>query len=389
MTPRSQVLILFCNFLLFGGIAATIGATVPLVLRSLGWSYAEMGIVIAANAGGYLVSTFTSGLLLQRFRPRTMIALGLLFQMAGLGFFGMTGGVVLNGLVFIVLGVGQGMIEVTTNYSVLHLEARGKSRLMNLIHAAFTIGAVIAPFLAGMMAWMNLSWRAMYWVMSGFCLVMLAPFLFGALAALRPAPADSGGKFGVGKYLKRPLLWMLALVIFFYVGAEIGISNWVSELYVEVYSLRPALGAFMVSLFWTGIFAGRMLSALLYHGERQSFVLCVCSALSSVSLFAALTTRDPVLSAALIFMTGMGFSIVYPACMTIVGQHFGADQGRGVAVGVVSTGGGLGVFLFPLVMSLISDRYDIGAGFWFYWALTVAMTLAAFVALRLGRDESA
>jgi fucose permease len=46
-----------------------------------------------------------------------------------------------------------------------------------------------------------------------------------------------------------PFLLLLAGTIFFYVGAEIGISNWIAEYFVEIHHSSAAVGALMVSRF--------------------------------------------------------------------------------------------------------------------------------------------
>jgi fucose permease len=75
---------------------------------------------------------------------------GLILQGLGLGLFGYSESLSVNLMIFVVLGLGQGAVEVTTNVSVVSIETPGKSRLMNLVHSAFTIGAMAAPFLAGL-----------------------------------------------------------------------------------------------------------------------------------------------------------------------------------------------------------------------------------------------
>ena len=50
---------------------------------------------------------------------------------------------------------------------------------------------------------------------------------------------------------------------------------------------------------------------------------------------------------------------------------------------LISASGGLGVWLFPLLMSMISQHWDIQAGFWFYTSLSFLMLVAVFAAGRL------
>ena len=78
----------------------------------------------------------------------------------------------------------------------------------------------------------------------------------------------------------------------------------------------------------------------------------------------------------------MGFAAIYPVVVVIAGQYYRDDQG--LAIGTIATGGGIGAFLFPFAMSALAASTGIGQAFWFYVAISLAMTLMA--GLALGKD---
>jgi fucose permease len=67
---RQAFVYLFVNFLLFGGIATTVGATLPLVIREFGWNYLVAGWIFAGSAAGFFISTFITGMLLPSWGAR-------------------------------------------------------------------------------------------------------------------------------------------------------------------------------------------------------------------------------------------------------------------------------------------------------------------------------
>ena len=67
-TRRLYVLFL-AGFAVFGILFTIIGAALPQIIRTFHWSYALTGLVLAANAVGYFLSTFFCGFLVQRFSP--------------------------------------------------------------------------------------------------------------------------------------------------------------------------------------------------------------------------------------------------------------------------------------------------------------------------------
>ncbi len=376
---------LFVNFLLFGGIATTVGATLPLVIREFGWNYLAAGWIFAGSAAGFFVSTFVTGMLLPSWGRRNVMLVGLILQGLGIGLFGCFDSLVANLIIFIVLGLGQGAVEVTTNVSVVNIEAPGKSRLMNLVHSAFTVGAMIAPFLAGFLVWWDVSWRVVYIVMAFLCLCMLAWTWQARWLHETSESSSVSNEANKRKLFCDPLLLLLSGTIFFYVGAEIGISNWIAEYFVEIHQSSASFGALMVSVLWFGVFLGRIGISVGYRGNQLVKLLVICSLASFLFLGLAVWSVSIWWSGLFFFLTGMGFSIIYPCVMSIIGLKF--KKGQSAAIGLVSTSGGVGVCIFPFFMSAVSEQSGLITGFLFYWMLTALMCVCAWLAIMLFKHE--
>ena len=63
----------------------------------------------------------------------------------------------------------------------------------------------------------------------------------------------------------------------------------------------------------------------------------------------------------MVFLAGLGCSIYDPTVMTLVGECFPLSQSQ--VVGFAATGGGIGSFVFPFLMSSIAQDWGIRAGF--------------------------
>ena len=77
----------------------------------------------------------------------------------------------------------------------------------------------------------------------------------------------------------------------------------------------------------------------------------------------------------LVLLSGLGCSVFYPAVITILGSCFPYAQGQ--AIGFAATGGGIGAFVFPFLMSALAQGWGLRAGFATYAVFGIAMTLAA------------
>jgi fucose permease len=360
------------NFMLFGVTLTIIGATLPKIIREFQWSYTATGAVIAAGSIGYFVSTFLSGILLQWLNPKLIIVAGLAIQAMGLSLFAARPVVLLNLLLHFLIGLGQGGTEVVVNFSVVRIERSGQSRLMSLMHAAFAVGGIIGPFAVGTIIAAGLSWQMIYRMMALLSLLMASTLSLLSFSRLGGESAESGDEPRVIELLRHPLLILSFLILFLYVGTELGVSAWVAEYYVKILGASDSVGAYMVSVFWMGLLIGRLGVSFGYGGYRQAELLFALASTCTVALLFAVLMKGTWLAGAGFFISGLGYSAIYPVVMALVGKHF--KRGQGVAIGFTSTGGGIGAFAFPFFMAAIADRFGIQRGFFFYVILDVVMT---------------
>jgi len=380
---------LLAGFIGFGAVVTLIGATLPKIIADFGWSYTQAGLVMAAGAGGYLLSCLLAGPAIHHLGPRPAAVAGQLLQAAGLALFGGSPSVAANAVLWGIVGMGQGGIEVVTNVSVGQMEKPGQSRLMNFVHASFCVGAIVGPMAVGRILASHLSWRLPFHGMAAVAVVTAGVFAFCPFGRLLgPAgavvPGEPDGRPGAAWSLfRQPLLALLVAVLLVYVGVELGISAWVSEYSVKVLRFPAGLAANMVAVFWSGLLVGRVAVFFGYHGTRQAELLCLLSAATTAILATALLLTWPPAVAAAVFATGLACSAIYPVAMGLIGRHFARNMSLAMALG--SAGGAVGSLLFPFLMSALSDAAGLRNGFWFYVGLAVLMLALAICVLAAAR----
>jgi MFS transporter, FHS family, glucose/mannose:H+ symporter len=376
---RRLYFLLLSGFILFGVIFTIAGAALPHIIRTFGWSYAVTGLVLAASSAGYFLSCFVGGFLVQRFAPKTILLVGLAIGTACIAFFMRWQSPWLNLALNFGIGLCQGSMEIVTNLEVIHMERKGQSRLMNLIHACFCIGAAAGPAAVGYILKENVPLTAVFMVSAGLFTLLGLLMLLVRFPRVRP---EKEGERGSGlRLLRNPLLLLITVALLTYVGTEIGVSSWSSEYAVKVLNVAASTAAFAVTLFWLGLLGGRLTISLAYKGSRQDLLMLGLSVLGAVSLVAMLLTRSVPGLAVAIFAAGLGSSGFYPLGMSLLGRHFKS----GVAVGTAATGGAAGAIAFPFVMALVSQDVGIQKGFWFYFGmalLLVALSIALVAMVR-------
>ena len=374
---RPAFLILFASFVLFGISVTVIGAVLPRVLADFGWDYLAAGTVLAAGSMGTLLAAYFAGRVIDRVGFRSAMAIGLILDAAGLMVFATTASVPLNAVLYFLIGVGQGFIEVAVNWSIVKMVPQGSGRPMSLMHGAFSVGAVAGPMAAGAAMASGIPWAIIYRVLGGLFLVLLV------FSCLVPGRGLEGSAAGTRAHHRaelhgEPVFWLGSIVLLLYVGVEMGLSNWMGEFFVSGLGATAASGAFAVSAFWLGLLAGRFGVPLLYRGPRQDKVLDILGTILVVSTtaLAVLGYCGGVKIAFLVSaVAGVGCSCVYPLSMSLVGEAFPDAQGE--AMGFASAGGGLGSFLFPLGLAYVARSWGIRAGY-------VALVPLAFAVLGAG-----
>ncbi|MFT3850740.1 MAG: MFS transporter [Propionivibrio sp.] len=377
---RALFLLLFAVFIIYGTSMTIIGATLPVLLADFQWDYLIAGFVIGAGAVAYFVSTFAGGYMVQHWGAKPTLLLGLLLDVVGLAFFATVPDPLTNILLSALIGIGQGAVEITINWATLRIDSENSGRPMNLMHGAFAIGAILGPMAVGALIQGGLGWTIVFRGMAAIFVVLAIVMLFTPLALA--AHKESGDEFPPQRLSRHPAYWLSFIALFVYVGVELGVSNWVAEYFVAVFAYSPAASALLVSLFWGGLLAGRFGVPLLYTGKRQDAVLIGFSALAAAAVilltllgYASHHALAVEIGRVLVFFAGLGCSIYYPVVITLLGKCFPHAQSQ--AIGFAATGGGIGAFAFPFLMSALSQSWGIRAGFATYAVFAVVMTLCA------------
>lgn len=402
MLPRDpKVRSLFAALLLhigvMGGAVAAIGALIPQMIRDLGWSYTHAGLVVAAGSAAFVLSSTAAGFVLPRLGVRLTVTAGLGLEAFGLLLFGVWPSVAVSALVYAVLGVGFGAMEVAGNDLTISMERRGRGQLMNLVHAGFAVGGIavtwtVSWFLAG-----GGDWRAVYRLL-GAATVLVALILLTrpALAVTGSVPAapagaasaGAGGGLGARRSAGAPdrslaLLMVILPAMGVYVGVELGTASWMSEFVVAAVGGSVAQGARVVSLYWVGLCLGRVGVAILHRGTRHSRLIVALASVAVVGLAITVPAGGITWAAAGAAVTGVGLSALYPLLILLAGSEY--PTRRSQAMGLTSAAGGLGSMLVPLAIAVVAEAFGIRSGMAVYLVMTVtlgALSIALLVMTR-------
>jgi MFS family permease len=355
-------------FAAFGVYWGAWGVLVPDVKEQVGASVAELGAALLAVGIAALPAMLITGRVVDRVGPRVMPVALVLFGVAAL-LPGLTRSVPALALALVLVGATSGALDVVINVAASGLEASGGPRLMQIAHAAFSAGFLVAAVSVGLA---RAAGAEPFAVLAGTAvLLFVTALLNGGHAGATPGPR-AHRRLRFSRHLL--LLGVLCGVAFV---VESGIENW-SALFLETeLDASPAVGGLGPGVFAAAMVAGRSLGHWLEAvvGDRLLLVGGAVTAGGGLAL-AAVAPAVPV--ALLGFgLGGAGISVAAPTLFGAAGRG-APDVERGSAVATVTTVSYLGFLTGPPLMGVVSGALDLRAGTAMLAA--VALLLAAATA---------
>ena len=348
----------FFSILIF---AAGVSIT-PVSLRAIGESCGVEPKLLGSRLffvefAGFFAAVLLGGYLADRVGKRPILQVGCLLSCLGFVLMSACPPVGLAVVGIGVAGAGGGIVESLVSALLSDAYPERRQAYLNMSQVFYGIGAVAAPFAAGLAIRRGLGWRFSY---------VAAAVLFGvALAwyAVQRVPSAARGPTGNGQHsagspLREPLLWAACVGMFLYVGAEQAVACWTPQYFTERWEFPPDRAGLMLSLFWAGMIPSRLLAGVLYRRVRDVNLVIVCLALSAVAQAALFSTGSSVVAACLAPLLGFTFGAVWPTILACTGRWF--PRRTGTAFGMVVASGALAIVVVPPLIGLMAHRSSLG-----------------------------
>ncbi|HLP40948.1 MAG TPA: MFS transporter, partial [Fibrobacteria bacterium] len=181
----------FLAFIALGLPDGILGVSWPSMRSALGVPLDALGLLLAVGASGYILSSFSSGKLLSRMGVGALLAASTLitaFSLAGYAAAPAFPALLAAGFA---AGLGGGAVDAALN---TYAAFRFPPRLLNWLHAAYSLGALLGPLvMAGILA-VGGSWRWGYATVAAVQLVLGGVFLAtrATWGSGSPGPATRG-----------------------------------------------------------------------------------------------------------------------------------------------------------------------------------------------------
>ena len=381
MIKNAKAITASCYLSMFflGVSASLIGAAA----RNIGLSPYQIGLLIAAQQVGFLLSVSISGALSDTHQKPKILLVGSLILGVALLTFYWSGLLWVNLVIMFLIGVGIATYEGVTDPLLLDIHKERQSLHINVNHFFVTFGAILITVY---LLFLQMGWRRSV-VQSGIVVLLLAAF-FG----LTRVEARGGRAEPLLERLRvlrgERILVALCVATAIAVGVEIGSISILTTFLMDLRGFNQVTSKIGLIVFLSGMATGRLVLGL-YTSKRQIWlyilVLFGLSALVYTGLF--FLSLDG-LSYVAIFLAGVSISALLPFMIALAGLLY--QDVAGTALGLIKTAAGLGGILLPLLMSLVAKAVSFQASLLvFPLALVLAFLVLVPEMRRLGSVETA
>jgi MFS transporter, FHS family, Na+ dependent glucose transporter 1 len=343
-------------FIALGLFSASLGPTLIGLARHTGSAIAQVSWLFTARSLGYLLGSLGGGRLYDRLRGHPLMAAALLLMAAAFALAPLIPLLWLLALVLLVVGLGEGTVDVGGNTLLVWVYRSRVGPYMNALHFFFGLGAFLSPIVIALLVLRSgdITWA--YWAIA----LLILPVPLGLLrlpspssvhhAAERPQHETTKGGWG--------LVFLIALCLFLYVGAESGFGGWIFTYTVALGLANETAAAYLTSLFWGSLTLGRFLSIPLAIRFRPQTILLVelVGCVVSVSLILVFPGS---LAAVWIGTFGAGFSIsaLFP---TIISFAESRMRITGQVTGLFFVGSSAGGMTVPRIIGQLFEHEPLG-----------------------------
>ncbi len=363
---RSLVMRIYFIFFCSGTMSTLIGAVLPDIQAAYNLRYDFSGILVSSHQLGNLIALILSGFLpfaIGRKQTCVILSSGIVL---GLVMMATIGNPVLLIIALALTGVGRGTLSNTTNV-VVSENCENKAGGLNLLHAAFAVGAFISPFVA---AAMGASWRVCIII---FAALMAVGVIFVGKSTLssKPAEKQKGEKVA---FVKDVNFWLVTLILFAYLCVEASLNERLVTNNQYSGLLSPAVAKSMSSLLSFMILIGRLVIASVSSKLKNKHPLILIMGLLMTAFYLIMMFSKS--TAVIIFaMLGVGLSMggIYPTTLSTQSTACNSSTvATGVCIGIATVGG----LIWPSIIGFIAEQTTISTAL-----MSIILALAVMVIL--------
>ena len=333
----------FTAMFFLGVGAAIIGAA----SRNIGLSPVQIGLLLAAQNIGFILSVITVGTLADSADKARLLFAASLILAVSFFFFYQNDAFILNLGIMLIIGVGIGGYEGAADAILLDIHQRRQSLFITVNHFFVTFGQLM---IVTYLIFLQMDWRKSM-VQSAVAVFVLA-IIFG-LSRVAPRKVATTESFRkrlgiIGRQRSVLVLFLLASCA---VGIEASLIGIITTLLMEFYGFDQVTSKLGLVTFLAGIATGRIvLGVLARDSHLLKYVLALFALTAIILSFLLFASPGTFMAYILLVVSGATISVLFPLTIALAGLKY--PEMSGMVMGIIKLGIPVGGIAAPLMFSL-------------------------------------
>ncbi|MEO5952856.1 MAG: MFS transporter [Chloroflexia bacterium] len=364
---RFQIGLSFFAFILIGSNDAALGILLPSMQGFYGIDKATISIMFIASVSGYLISAFSSGLLVERLGLRNYMLLGTLVFGFGVSMLALAVPFPVIVAISVLTGFGVAILDAGLNSYIAGLP--NSTAALNYLHAFYGLGALLGPLVATGILQVGLAWNVVYYIWVVICVILFVGFFLIFKDGRAEQPARQPGEGNVMRdMLHLPVVWIGALFLLVYVGLEVSLGAWGYSFLTEERRDAADFSGVAISGYWLGLTVGRLAMGKIGSKLGSKVLISLCLAGTIAGCLIMWLIPFPASEAAGLWLVGFSLGPIFPTTISLMSDAVPARLLPSV-IGFMAGLGAMGAAVFPASVGALAQ----GIGLWSLLPFEIAL----------------
>ena len=383
------IIISFVAFISLGLPDGLLGVAWPGIQNYFDLPVDALGIILIFGTGGYMLSSFLSGMLMRRLGIGKLLSLSCAATASSLFVYASTSDWWIFVMFATISGLGAGAIDAGINTYVAKYHS---SRMMQWLHASFGVGITSGPLIMTVGISMTSRWQSGYFVVSIAIAILASVFyvtksMWIGITASSSEDQHAEPEASLFETLKTIPAQLSMLIFFLYTGVELGLGMWTYSLLTESRGVAPEVAGFVTGSYWGMFTIGRIIAGLYSSriADRKLIYLSVSLALLGIGLL--MTNSGQLTSILGIGLAGFAIAPIFPGLVSHTASRVGRIH-HANSIGLQIAAAGFGITIVPSLAGVLAKNFGLEA-IPLYLLTVLSLMLLVFAALHFHSNKQA
>ncbi|MCE5307786.1 MAG: MFS transporter [Acidobacteriales bacterium] len=371
----------YAGMFVFGIVMALVGAALPALAKQFQVGVADVGALLLAMNLTMLVCSLWIGVAIDHFGTKPPLVIGPLLVASALV-------LIANATRFahmipavVLLGAGGSALNTATNNLVadLYEDPGRKGAALNMLGVFCGIGALFLPLCLGAL----LTAVGIQWLLIAAAALGVLTAVFAASPSY-PVPKQQNRLpiADMPRFLRSPLVLLMAGLLFFQSGVEFIMGGYVSVYLTRGFGMSIPAASWVLAGYWAAILVARLMWSRVLTGARPVHVVIGCALMAAAAAAFTAVAPHPALAGVGICLTGLALSGIFPTTLGVAGAAF--QDHSGTVFGILFTGALTGGTLLPWLAGRIAALAGLG---WVFGVVALAFVSIAILGAAMRKTQ--